>query len=152
MFAGLVTSPMIMPEVIVAFSLLLLFLFVFQTDLGFVAIWTGHTTVGMAYVTMLVRSRLLEMDKSIEEAALNLGARPITVFFAITLPIIAPTLVAGFLLAFTLSWDDVVLTSLLAGAGVNTLPTLVFSSVKFGLSPKINALAHSSCLSSRSAC
>jgi putrescine transport system permease protein len=95
----------------------------------------------MAYVTMLVRSRLLEMDKSIEEAALDLGARPITVFFAITLPIISPTLAAGFLLAFTLSWDDVVLTSLLAGAGVNTLPTLVFSSVKFGLSPKINALA-----------
>jgi putrescine transport system permease protein len=95
----------------------------------------------MAYVTTLVRSRLLEMDKSLEEAALDLGARPVGVFFTITLPIIAPTLVAGFLLAFTLSWDDVVITSLLAGAGVNTLPTLVFSSVKFGLSPKINALA-----------
>lgn len=140
-FAGLVSAPMVMPEVIVAFSLLLLFLFVLRLDLGMLAIWTGHTTVGLAYVATLVRARLLEMDKSLEEAALDLGARPVRVFFAITLPIIAPTLVAGFLLAFTLSWDDVVLTSLLAGAGVNTLPTLVFSSVKFGLSPKINALA-----------
>lgn len=140
-FAGLVSAPMVMPEVIVGFSLLLLFLFVLRLDLGVTAIWTGHTTVAMAYVTTLVRSRLLEMDKSLEEAALDLGARPVGVFFTITLPIIAPTLVAGFLLAFTLSWDDVVITSLLAGAGVNTLPTLVFSSVKFGLSPKINALA-----------
>lgn len=140
-FAGLVTSPMVMPEVIVAFSILLLFLFVFKTDLGLLAIWAGHTTLCMAYVATLVRSRLLEMDKALEEAALDLGARPPKVFFAITLPIIAPTLVASFLLSFTLSWDDVVLTSLLAGAGVNTLPTVVFSSVKFGLSPKINALA-----------
>jgi putrescine transport system permease protein len=140
-FAGLVSAPMVMPEVIVGFSLLLLFLFVLRLDLGVVAIWTGHTTVALAYVTTLVRSRLLELDKSLEEAALDLGARPAGVFFTITLPIVAPTLVAGFLLAFTLSWDDVVITSLLAGAGVNTLPTLVFSSVKFGLSPKINALA-----------
>jgi putrescine transport system permease protein len=141
LFGALVTSPMVMPEVIVAFSLLLLFLFVFRVDLGFTAIWAGHTTLGMAYVATLVRSRLLEMDRSLEEAALDLGARPVKVFFAITLPIIAPTLIAGYLLAFTLSWDDVVLTSLLAGAGVNTLPTLVFSSVKFGISPKIYALA-----------
>ncbi|HVZ45166.1 MAG TPA: ABC transporter permease subunit [Ramlibacter sp.] len=141
LFAALVTSPMVMPEVIVAFSLLLLFLFVLRIDLGFGAIWAGHATLGMAYVATLVRSRLLEMDLSLEEAALNLGARPVKVFFTITLPIVAPTLVAGYLLSFTLSWDDVVLTSLLAGAGVNTLPTLVFSSVKFGISPKIYALA-----------
>ncbi len=140
-FAGLVTSPMIMPEVIVAFSLLLLFLYVFKTDLGFTAIWAGHTTLCMAYVATLVRSRVLEMDKSLEEAAMDLGARPLKIFFLITLPIIAPAIMASFLLSFTLSWDDVVLTSLLAGAGVNTLPTVVFSSVKFGLSPKINALA-----------
>jgi putrescine transport system permease protein len=141
LFAALVTSPMVMPEVVVAFSILLLFLFVFQMELGFVAIWVGHTTLCMAYVAILVRSRLIEMDRSLEEAALDLGATPLRVFVSITLPIIAPTLVAGFLLSFTLSWDDVVLTSLLAGAGVNTLPTVVFSSVKFGLSPKINALA-----------
>jgi putrescine transport system permease protein len=141
LFAGLVASPMIMPEIIVAFSLLLLFLYVFKTELGFVAIWAGHTTLCMAYVTTLVRSRLLEMDKSLEEAAMDLGARPLKVFFVVTLPVVAPAIAASFLLSFTLSWDDVVLTSLLAGAGVNTLPTVVFSSVRFGLSPKINALA-----------
>lgn len=141
LFAGLVASPMVMPDVIVGFSLLLLFLFVFGVGLGTTAIWVGHTTLGVAYVAMLVRSRLVEVDRSLEEAALDLGARPVAVFMGITLPIIGPTVAAGFLLAFTLSWDDVVLTSLLAGAGVNTLPTLVFSSVKFGLSPKINALA-----------
>jgi putrescine transport system permease protein len=101
----------------------------------------AHTTFAMAYVTVVVQSRLAHMDLSLEEAALDLGARPLKVFFSITLPIIAPSLIAGWLLAFTLSLDDLVVASFVSGPGATTLPMVVYSSVRLGVSPEINALA-----------
>ncbi|NVK40026.1 MAG: ABC transporter permease subunit [Oceanospirillaceae bacterium] len=142
----MVAAPMVMPDVIIGLSLLLLF--VSMEDLigwpegrGQTTITLAHITFSMAYVTVVVRSRLAHMDKSLEEAALDLGARPMTVFFAITLPIIAPALVAGWLLAFTLSMDDLVIASFVSGPGATTLPMVVYSSVRLGVSPQINALA-----------
>jgi len=101
----------------------------------------SHVTLTMAFVTVIVQSRLSQMDESIEEAALDLGARPWKVFFLITLPIIAPALLSGWLLAFTLSLDDLVITSFVAGPGSSTLPMVIFSKVRLGVSPDINALA-----------
>ncbi len=139
-------APLVMPEVIVGLSLLLLF--VAMEDLigwpngrGQTTILIAHITFSMAYVTVIVQSRLMHMDKSIEEAALDLGARPVKVFFTITLPMIAPALAAGWLLSFTLSMDDLVIASFVSGPGSTTLPMVVYSSVRLGVSPQINALA-----------
>lgn len=145
-FNGLVTAPLVMPDVMTGLALLLMFVFLEQStgwpeSRGGVTIALGHITISIAYILVIVRSRLLEMDHSLEEAALDLGARPMTVFFRVTLPIISPSIMAGWLLAFTLSLDDVVLASFLSGPGATTLPMLVFSSIRFGVSPQINALA-----------
>ena len=146
LFTGLLAAPFIIPEVIIGFAMLLFFvmlenLFGFSRDNGSLVVLMAHTTVGIAYVTLTVQSRLVAFDKSLEEAAMNLGAPPTKVFFLITLPLIAKSLIAGWLLAFTISLDDVVIASFTAGPGVTTLPMLIYSRVKFGISPQINALA-----------
>ncbi len=146
LFGILTTAPLVMPEVITGLSLLLLFVGLEQTfgwpkGRGILTITCAHTTLCMAYVTILVRERLADMDLSLEEAALDLGARPLKVFTAITLPLISPSLVSGWLLAFALSLDDVVLASFVAGPGSSTLPMVIFSSIRFGITPQINALA-----------
>lgn len=145
-FSALITAPLVMPEVITGLSLLLLFValeqaFGWPQGRGFTTLWIAHTTFSAAFTTVVVSSRLREMDQSIEEAAQDLGAPPWKVFFVITLPIIAPALVSGWLLAFTLSLDDLVISSFVSGPGSTTLPMVVFSSVRLGVSPKINALA-----------
>jgi putrescine transport system permease protein len=142
----MVTAPLVMPEVIIGLSLLLLFvamesLIGWPAGRGMTTIVIAHTTFAMAYVTVVVQSRLAHMDMSLEEAALDLGAKPLKVFFTITLPIIAPSLIAGWLLAFTLSLDDLVVASFVSGPGSTTLPMVVYSSVRLGVSPEINALA-----------
>lgn len=143
---SLVTAPLVMPDVMTGLALLLMFVFMAR-ELGWpltrggVTIALGHITIAIAYVLVIVRTRLLEMDHHIEEAALDLGARPLKVFMMITLPVISPSIAAGWLLAFTLSLDDVILASFLSGPGSTTLPMLIFSSVRFGVSPEINALA-----------
>lgn len=145
-FAFLITAPMVMPEVITGLALLLLFvslsdMFGWPTQRGAMTIWIAHVTFTAAYVTVIVRSRLRELDLSIEEAAQDLGATPFKVFFLITLPSIAPAIAAGWLLGFTLSVDDLVITSFVSGPNATTLPMVVFSSIRMGVSPKINALA-----------
>lgn len=142
----MVAAPMVMPEVIIGLSLLLLFMAMddllgWPDGRGQTTIVLAHMTFAMAYVTVVVRSRLAHLDNSLEEAAMDLGARPLKVFFAVTLPIIAPALVAGWLLAFTLSLDDLVVASFVSGPGATTLPMVVYSSVRLGVSPQINALA-----------
>ena len=146
LFGGMITAPLVMPEVITGLSLLLLFVAMEQWlgwpgGRGVTTITIAHTTFTMSYVAVVIQSRLAGMDGSLEEAAMDLGARPAKVFFVITLPLIAPALVAGWLLAFTLSLDDVVVASFVSGPGSTTLPMVIFSSVKFGISPQINALA-----------
>ena len=146
LFTGMVTAPLVMPEVITGLSLLLLFVAMeaaigWPSGRGFTTITIAHITFSMAYVAVIVQSRLSDMDESIEEAALDLGARPLKIFFMITLPIIAPALVAGWLLAFTLSLDDLVIASFVSGPGSSTLPMVIFSKVRLGVSPEINALA-----------
>jgi putrescine transport system permease protein len=146
LFGGMITAPLVMPEVITGLSLLLLFVAMEQAigwpdGRGVTTITIAHTTFTLSYVAVVIQSRLAGMDGSLEEAAMDLGARPAKVFFVITLPIIAPALVAGWLLAFTLSLDDVVVASFVSGPGSTTLPMVIFSSVKFGISPQINALA-----------
>lgn len=147
---GLATAPLVMPEVITGLSLLLLFvsmeqmlraLFGWQFDRGMLTITLAHITFTMAYVTVVVQSRLAGFDDSLEEAALDLGARPASVFFRVTLPLITPAILSGWLLAFTLSWDDVVVAQFVAGPGANTLPMVIYSKVRLGVSPAINALA-----------
>jgi putrescine transport system permease protein len=150
MLQGLTTAPLVMPEVITGLSMLLLFvsaeqlfmsLFGWQFDRGIVTITIAHITFTMAYVTVVVQSRLASFDDSLEEAALDLGARPAKVFFRITLPLILPAILSGWLLAFTLSWDDVVVSQFVAGPGSNTLPMLIYSKVRLGVNPSVNALA-----------
>lgn len=146
LFGGLITAPLVMPEVITGLSLLLLFVFIGEligTPImrGMGTIWIAHTTFATAFVTVVVASRLTEMDRSLDEAAMDLGASRPKVFFVITLPLIIPALVAGWLLAFTLSLDDLVIASFVSGPASTTLPMKVFSSVRMGVSPKINALA-----------
>jgi len=146
LLSGLTTAPLVMPEVITGLSLLLLFVTMEQligwpAGRGMTTIVISHITLTMAYVTIIVQSRLAQMDDSLEEAAMDLGARPFKVFFLITLPIIAPALMSGWLLAFTLSLDDLVITSFVAGPGSSTLPMVIFSKVRLGVSPDINALA-----------
>jgi putrescine transport system permease protein len=146
LFSGMITSPMVMPEVITGLSLLLLFVSLQQLtgwpgQRGFSTITIAHTTFAMAYVAIIVQSRLAAMDESLEEAAMDLGGRPLRVVFDITLPLIAPAMIAGWLLAFTLSLDDLVIASFVSGPGSNTLPMYIFSKAKLGVSPDINALA-----------
>ncbi|MFY8094342.1 MAG: ABC transporter permease subunit [Niveispirillum sp.] len=146
LFSGMVSAPLVMPEVIMGLSLLLLFVSMEQVlgwpeGRGMLTIILAHITFTMSFVTVVVQSRLVSMDASLEEAAMDLGARPAKVFFVITLPLIAPAIVSGWLLAFTLSLDDLVITSFVSGPGSTTLPQIVFSSVRLGLSPKVNALA-----------
>ncbi|MDH3860311.1 MAG: ABC transporter permease subunit [Gammaproteobacteria bacterium] len=146
LFSGMITSPMVMPEVITGLSLLLLFVSLQQltgwpAQRGFGTITIAHTTFAMAYVAIIVQSRLMSMDESLEEAAMDLGGHPLRVMFDITLPLIAPAMIAGWLLAFTLSLDDLVIASFVSGPGSNTLPMYIFSKVKLGVSPDINALA-----------
>lgn len=142
----LLTAPLVMPDVIIGLSLLLLFVTLQQTvgwpdGRGFSTIAIAHITFSMAYVAVVVRSRLARMDASLEEAAMDLGARPLTVYLRITLPLIAPALLSGWLLAFTLSLDDLVIASFVSGPGATTLPMVIYSSVRMGVSPQINALA-----------
>jgi putrescine transport system permease protein len=139
-FGALITAPLVMPEVITGLSILLLFVS-FGIARGMTTIWIAHVTFCVSFVAVVVNSRLGELDKSIEEAAMDLGANRVKVFFLITLPIIMPALVSGWLLAFTLSIDDLVVASFVSGPSSTTLPMKVFSSVRLGLSPKINALA-----------
>ena len=146
LFAGMISSPMVMPEVITGLSLLLLFITLQQLtgwpgQRGFSTITIAHTTFSMAYVAVIVQSRLIAMDESLEEAAMDLGGKPLRIVFDITLPLIAPAMIAGWLLAFTLSLDDLVIASFVSGPGSTTLPMLIFSKVKLGVSPDINALA-----------
>jgi len=146
LLSGLTTAPLVMPEVITGLSLLLLFVTMEQIigwpkGRGMTTIIIAHITFTMAFVTVVVQSRLAQMDDSLEEAAMDLGARPHKVFFLITLPIIFPALMSGWLLAFTLSLDDLVITSFVAGPGSSTLPMVIFSKVRLGVSPDINALA-----------
>lgn len=146
LFAGMVTAPLVMPEVITGLSLLLLFvtfapLPLVPDERGFSTIAIAHMTLTMSYVAVVVRSRLSTMDESLEEAAMDLGARPVKVFLFITLPLIAPAMISGWLLAFTLSLDDLVIASFAAGPSTNTLPMVIFSTVRRGLTPEVNALA-----------
>ncbi|MFQ3229488.1 ABC transporter permease subunit [Reinekea sp.] len=145
-FSGLITAPLVMPDVIIGLSMLLLFVAMSQSlgwpeSRGMLTIWIAHTTFGMAYSTVVISSRLTEMDHSLEEAALDLGASQLKSFLLITLPIISPAVISAWLLSFTLSLDDVVIASFVTGPGATTLPIEVLSSVRLGVSPKINALA-----------
>lgn len=146
MFSGLVTAPLIMPEVITGISMLMLFLMMAQwigwpASRGFTTVTIAHITFSMTYVTTIVQSRLSSMDIAIEEAAMDLGARPWRVLTDVTLPVISPAILAGWLLAFTISLDDVVITNFTTGPGATTLPILIWSKVKLGVTPDINALA-----------
>ena len=141
-----VSAPLVMPDVITGLALLLLFVAMQQVigwpaGRGVLTIVIAHATFCTAYVTVVVQSRLSDFDYSLEEAAMDLGASPVRVFFDITLPIIAPALVSGWLLAFTLSLDDLVIASFVSGPGASTLPMVIFSKVKLGVSPEVNALA-----------
>lgn len=146
LFGGMVSSPLVMPDVMTGLAMLMMFVALEQvigwpSQRGILTIAIAHITLAMAYVYLIVESRLRHFDQSIEEAALDLGARPTKVFFVITLPIILPSLLSGWLLAFALSLDDVVIASFLSGPGATTLPMVIFSSLRLGLSPEINALA-----------
>jgi len=146
LFGGLVTAPLVMPEVITGLSLLLLFVAMAQLigwpeQRGLLTIWIAHTTFCSAYVAVVVSARLRELDLSIEEAAMDLGAKPWKVFFLITIPMIAPSLAAGGMMSFALSLDDLVLASFVSGPGATTLPMEVFSAVRLGVKPEINAVA-----------
>ncbi len=144
-FSGMVNAPLVMPEVVIGLSLLLLMVGIQNVfgwpERGLLTIILGHTLLGMAYAMVVVQSRLLEVDRSIEEAAMDLGARPVQVFFLVTLPNIAQAIVAGFLLSFTLSFDDVVISEFLSGPGVNTLPQVIFGYARRGINPTIYAAA-----------
>jgi len=146
LLTGMITSPLVMPEIITGISLLFLFISLghwigWPAHRGATTIAMAHITFSMAYVAVVVRSRLGSLDQSLEEAAMDLGGRPLRVFFDITVPMIAPAMVSGWLLAFTLSLDDVVISSFVSGPGSTTLPMLIFSKVRLGVTPDINALA-----------
>jgi putrescine transport system permease protein len=146
LFGLLTTAPMVLPEVITGLSLLLLFVALEQTigwpsGRGAATITIAHMTFSMAYAIVVIQARLATVDRSLEEAAMDLGARPWKVFLVITLPLIAPAIASAWVLSFILSWDDIVITSFVSGPGSTTLPQLVFSKVRLGVSPDINALA-----------
>ena len=140
LFSGMIYAPMVMPEVITGLSLLLLFIGI-GLDRGVLTIVLAHTTFAMCYVSVVVSSRLVSFDRSLEEAALDLGCSPWQAFRLVTLPIIAPAVISGWLLAFTLSLDDLVIASFTAGPSATTLPIKIFSAVRLGVSPEINALS-----------
>ena len=140
LFSGMIYAPLVMPDVITGLSLLLLFV-TSGVDRGFWTIVMAHTTLTMCFVAVVVQSRLLTFDRSLEEAALDLGCPPFKTFFVITLPLILPAVVAGWMLAFTLSLDDLVIASFTTGPGATTLPMKIFSQVKFGVTPEINAIS-----------
>ncbi len=139
-FSGMIYAPLVMPDVIMGLAFLLLFIAI-GLDRGVFTIILAHTTFTMCYVSVVVSSRLVTFDKSLEEAALDLGCTPFDAFRSVTLPIIAPAVISGWLLAFTLSLDDLVIASFAAGPSSTTLPMKVFSSVRLGVSPQINALS-----------
>ena len=146
LFGGMLVAPLVMPEVITGLSLLVMFITLKQligwpAERGFTTITIAHITFSLAYVAVIVQARLTGMGQTLEEAALDLGAKPFKVLTAITLPRLAPGMVAGWLLAFTLSLDDLVIASFVTGPGANTLPILIFSRIRLGLRPDINALA-----------
>ncbi len=146
LFSGMISAPLIMPDVITGLSLLLLFvsletLIGWPSGRGATTVTLAHITFSMAYVAVIIQSRLTSMDNSVEEAAMDLGSTPLRVMWDITLPIIAPAMVSGWLLSFTLSLDDLVIASFTNGPGSTTLPMLIFSKVKLGVTPDINALA-----------
>ena len=145
LFSGMVNAPLVMPEVIIGLSLLLMLVTV-QRAVGFpergvLTIWFGHLLVGMAYATVMVQSRLQDLNPQLEEAAMDLGARPGQVFALVTLPMIAQTLISAWLLTFTISLDDVVLSAFLSGPGSTTMPLVIFSRARLGLSPSVNTIA-----------
>lgn len=140
LFSGMIYAPLVMPEVITGLSLLLLFIGI-GLDRGILTIILAHTTFAMCYVSVVVSSRLVSFDRSLEEAALDLGCTPFESFRLVTLPIIAPAVISGWLLAFTLSLDDLVIASFTAGPSATTLPIKIFSAVRLGVSPEINALS-----------
>ncbi|MEY2891796.1 MAG: hypothetical protein RJA98_1704 [Pseudomonadota bacterium] len=143
-FAGMVNAPLVMPEVIVGLSLLLMIVTVqdaLNLDRGLVTIWLGHMLVGLAYATVVIAARLRDLNPQFEEAAQDLGAKPFQVFFLVTLPMISQSLVAAWLLTFTLSLDDVVMSAFLSGPGSTTLPLVILSRARLGLDPTVNALA-----------
>ncbi|MDQ0324949.1 putrescine transport system permease protein [Rhodopseudomonas julia] len=139
LFSGMVFAPLVMPEVITGLSLLLLFVAI-NFDRGFWTVTIAHITFSMCFVAVVVQSRLLSFDRSLEEAALDLGATPVKTFFAVTLPLIAPAVVAGWMLAFSLSLDDLVIASFTTGPGATTLPMKIYSQVRRGVTPEINAV------------
>ncbi len=144
-FTGMVSAPLVMPEVIVGLSLLLTMVTIQKwlgyPERGMLTIWMGHTLLGMAYSTVVIQSRLTEMDKALDEAAMDLGCKPLQVFGLITLPLITQSLLSAWLLTFTLSLDDVVLSMFLSGPGSTTLPIVIFSRARLGLNPEVNAVA-----------
>jgi putrescine transport system permease protein len=145
LFSGMVNAPLVMPEVIVGLSLLLMLVSVQRLfgvpERGMLTIWLGHLLVGLAYATVVIGARLKTLNPQFEEAAQDLGARPFQVFFLVTLPMIAQSLIAAWLLTFTLSLDDVVMSAFLSGPGSTTLPLVIFSRARLGLDPTVNALA-----------
>ena len=145
LFAGMVSSPLVMPEVIIGLSLLLMLVSVQRLfgfpERGLATIWLGHTLLGMAYATVVIQSRIQELNPQLEEAAQDLGCRPLQVFFLVTLPMIAQAIASAWLLTFTLSLDDVVLTAFLSGPGSTTMPITIFSRARLGLSPSVNTVA-----------
>lgn len=144
-FIAHINAPLVVPEVITGLSLLLFFVMCQRAfgvpERGLLTIWAGHTSVGMAYAAVVIQSRLLEMDKSLEEAAMDLGCRPFQVFTLVTLPMIAQSLASSWLLTFTISLDDVVATAFLSGPGSTTLPIIILSRARLGLNPTINVIA-----------
>ena len=142
LFTGMVFAPLVMPEVITGLSLLLLFVAI-GLDRGFMTVTLAHITFSMCFVAVVVQSRLLSFDRSLEEAAMDLGASPATTFFQVTLPVIAPAVVSGWMLAFTLSLDDLVIASFTSGPGATTLPMKIYSQVRLGVTPEINAVCTS---------
>lgn len=140
LFSGMVYAPLVMPEVITGLSLLLLFVSI-GLDRGFWTIVLAHTTFSMCFVAVIVQSRLITFDRSLEEAAMDLGCTPLRTFFLVTLPIILPAVIAGWMLAFTLSLDDLVIASFTSGPGATTLPMRIYSAVRLGVTPEINAIS-----------
>lgn len=151
LFSGMVSAPLVMPEVVVGLSLLLMLVSVQRAtqgafgwgfpERGMLTIWLGHLLLGMAYATVVVQARLQDLNPQLEEAAMDLGARPAQVFRLVTLPMVAPSLVSAWLLTFTISLDDVVLSAFLSGPGATTLPLVIFSRARLGLNPSVNAVA-----------
>ena len=145
MFSGMVNAPLVMPEVVIGLSLLLMLVSVQRAigvpERGMMTIWFGHLLLGMAYATVVIQARLHDLNPQLEEAAMDLGAKPHQVFYLVTLPMIAQSLVSAWLLTFTLSLDDVVLSAFLSGPGATTMPLVIFSRARLGLNPSVNAVA-----------